>query len=485
MGVKQKEEQLEWLKCSKSCLYFIDNYVQIYEATDATWVPFRLWPMQVSTLEAVTDNRLTIILKARQLGMTWLTLAVALWKMTFHPIVTCLVFSRRDDEATYLLDRVRGMYRRLPPWAQSKRILTSNAHIWEIYNNSIMYGFPTTAGDSYTASMAIVDEADLVPDLEALMNAVKPTIDGGGQMILLSRSNKDEPDSPFKRMYRAARDGKSAWKSVFLPWYARPERNEAWYEEQKADVFSRTGSLDDLLQQYPAVDEEALQARILDKRFPPHWLEQCFAELDGSDVNELGFTSLITYAEPHWTRKYVIGADPAEGNPTSDDSSLHVLDKESGEEVAFMAAKIEPTTFAENIAAVARYYNDAEVLVEKNNHGHAVIGHLEENHLDIRLLAGWNGDTGWLSNKKGKALMWTTMADSLRDRAVLLHSRGTFVQLGSIEGATLKAPKGLHDDRAVSFALAARAASGEDDTPFVYSYLKERTYGAYTTVLGR
>lgn len=478
--------QAEWLKCSKSCLYFIDNYVQIYEATDARWVPFRLWPLQVATLEAIMSNRLTIILKARQLGMTWLTLAVALWKMTFRPIATSLVFSRRDDEATYLLERVRGMYKRLPPWAQSKRILTSNAHIWELHNNSIMYGFPTTAGDSYTASMAIVDEADLVPDLEALMNAVKPTIDGGGQMILLSRSNKDEPDSPFKRMYRAARKGESEWKSVFLPWFARPERDEAWYETQKADVFARTGALDDLFQQYPAVDEEALQARVLDKRLPPSWLEQCFVEMEPSEENDLGLNTLRMYAEPHWTRKYVIGADPAEGNPTSDDSSLHVLDKESGEEVAFMADKIEPTTFAEHIATVARYYNEAEVLIEKNNHGHAVIGHLQENHMDVRLLAGWNGDVGWLSNTKGKALLWSSVADSLRDRLVRIHSRGSYVQLGSIEGATLKAPKGLHDDEAVSFALATRAASGEDDMPFVYSYLdKKKNYGAYQTVLGR
>lgn len=483
MGVSQKEAQVEWLKCSKSCLYFIDNYVQIYEATKAEWVPFHLWPLQITTLETIMNNRLSIILKARQLGMTWLTLAVALWKMTFRPIVTSLVFSRRDDEATYLLERVRGMYKRLPPWAQSKRIMTSNAHIWEMHNSSIMYGFPTTAGDSYTASLAIVDEADLVPDLEALMNAVKPTIDGGGQMILLSRSNKDEPDSPFKRMYRAARDGKSAWASVFLPWFARPERDEAWYADQKADVFARTGSLDDLFQQYPAVDEEALQARVLDKRFPPKWLNQCFDEMEGVEDDNFGLPGLIIFAEPHWTRTYVIGADPAEGNPSSDDSSLHVLDEESGEEVAFMAAKIEPTTFAEHIATIARYYNDAKVMVEKNNHGHAVIAHLAENHIDIQVMAGWNGDAGWLTNTKGKALLWTTLADSMRDKVVIIHSRGTYVQIGSIEGATLKAPKGLHDDKAISYALAARAASGEDDTPFVYNYLKGvKQDGAYQTV---
>jgi hypothetical protein len=389
--------------------------------------------------------------------------------MLFHPSVTVLLFSRREDEAAYLLERLRGMYVRLPPYFKVRKVVKSNTEMWQLSNGSVAYGFPTTAGDSYTASLAIVDEADLVPDLDALMKAVKPTIDGGGKMILLSRSNKTIPDSPFKQMYRAARAGTSPWVSVFLPWYVRPGRDSAWYEEQKRDVLGRTGSLDDLHEQYPATDEEALSARELDKRLPPQWLSQCHVPIPEIDDPPIGIPGMRVYQLPHWQRKYVIGADPAEGNPTSDDSSLHVLD-DLGAEVACLADKIETTTFAEYIVQIARWYNGAEVLVERNNHGHAVIGHIAETSLETHLLEGWDGKLGWFSSTRGKALMWAAVADATRDKVVTIRSGETYNQLLSIEGATLKAPKGMHDDRAVSFGLATLVTVGEPNEAFSVQY---------------
>src|SRR5262249_5174545 len=138
--------------------------------------------------------------------------------------------------------------------------------------------FPTTAGDSYTATLAIVDEADLVPDLDRLLRAVKPTIDGGGWLILVSRADKSRPQSPFKHIYATAKGEVTPWTPVFLPWSARPDRDQAWYELQKTDSERRTGSLDFLHEQYPATDAEALAPRALDKRIAPQWLQQCYQE---------------------------------------------------------------------------------------------------------------------------------------------------------------------------------------------------------------
>src|SRR5258708_37442350 len=108
--------------------------------------------------------------------------------MLFRPKATGLLFSRRDDEAVDLLKtRLRGMYERLPPCFKVRSFAVDNDHEWEFSSGSRVLAFPTTAGDSYSATIAVVDEADLVPDLDRLMRAVKPTIDGGGRMILLSR----------------------------------------------------------------------------------------------------------------------------------------------------------------------------------------------------------------------------------------------------------------------------------------------------------
>ena len=75
------------LKCHRSPAYFLDTYCQIYDATSREWVPFRLWPAQFATIQTVAANRLMVILKARQLGLTWLVLGFALWQVLFHPAV--------------------------------------------------------------------------------------------------------------------------------------------------------------------------------------------------------------------------------------------------------------------------------------------------------------------------------------------------------------------------------------------------------------
>jgi hypothetical protein len=320
--------------------------------------------------------------------------------------------------------------------------------------------FPTTAGDSYTATLAVVDEADLCPDLDRLMRAVKPTIDGGGRMILLSRADKSKPNSPFKRIYHAARQQLNGWLAIFLPWSARPDRDASWYDEQRRDVLARTGGLDDLSEQYPETDTEALSPRSMDKRLPAGWLQQCYAEQAPLAVlpKEVpAIPGLAVFALPQPGRKYVIGVDPAEGNPTSDDSTLCVLDTGSGEQVAELAGHFEPSLLASYACRLARWYHNANVLVERNNHGHAVLMWLREHATDIYLLNGHDDKVGWLSSSLGKTQLYDKCADAFKNAEVTLHSFATYTQLASIDGSTLRSPEGQHDDRADAFALACVA----------------------------
>ena len=203
-----RRRRMEVHKCRKSVAYFLTAYVRISDVLAGAWIPLRLWPAQRQALQTITDHCLTVILKARQLGLTALVLGYALWRMLFHPAATVLLFSRRDEEAVDLLTvRLRGMYERLPGWLQVRSFPTDNDHEWRWSNGSRVLAFPTTGGDSYSASLVIVDEADLVPDFGALMASVKPTIDGGGRMILVSRADKGRPNSPFKRIYQGRERG--------------------------------------------------------------------------------------------------------------------------------------------------------------------------------------------------------------------------------------------------------------------------------------
>lgn len=449
----------EWIKCSLDPAYFIHTYCQIYNANERAWMPFRLWRPQLDVLDQMQRNRLLCILKARQLGLTWLGLGYMLWMMLFRPAATVAIFSARAEDAEEMLDlRLKGIYEELPPWLQVKQILRNNQSHWILSNGSRALAFPTTGGRGYTFGFVLVDEADYQPDLPKLMNAVKPTIDAGGSMALISTSDKQAPGSRFKMIYRNAKRGLNEWTPIFLPWWSRPERTQAWYDAERRDIFANTGSLDDLHQEYPATDTEALAPRTLDKRIPAPWLEACYAEIEPIDAPDApALPGLEIYRRPDKDLQYVIGADPAEGNPSSDDSALVVMEIAGGEEVAQLSGKLQPSVLADYACRLARYYNNAAIMVERNNHGHAVLLWIEQNGGRLRRLPGHDGKIGWMSSALGKALLYNEMADTFRDEGTILHSFATYTQLASIEGSTLRAPDGEHDDCADAYALANAA----------------------------
>jgi hypothetical protein len=105
---------------------------------------------------------------------------------------------------------------------------------------------------------------------------------------------------------------------------------------------------------------------------------------------------------------------------------------------------------------LGRYFNCADAMVERNNHGHSVIRALKEKG-ETRVLDGYDGKAGWLSNIKGKPLMYDALAQAVRDGVCKVRSLETASQLASIEASSLRAPAGLMDDRADSFALAVAA----------------------------
>lgn len=502
-GMRQRYE--EWIKCTADVNYFALRYGWLYNATEQAWLPFRLWPAQETTLQRMANERMLVVLKARQLGISWLCLVYALWLLIFAAPATVLLFSLREAEAKELLERLRGMYARLPQWMQAKRVLHQSGTVWALSTGSRALAFSTKGGRSYTGTLVLVDEADFVPDLGRFMNGVKPTIDAGGKLFLVSTSDKTQPISTFKNLFRAAQQFESApasnvgdYRPLFLPWHSHPQRDAAWHERTKAEMFAQRGTDDDFFAEYPATPEEALAPEQLDRRIPHEWLQGVLDErtplsplpaplapampgltvylpaVQGKDYDSPAPSPIVRSASEQRRHggagaNYVIGVDPAEGNPNSDESVATVLEMESWGEVANLVLKVEPGVFARYIEQLSHYYNQAAVMVERNNHGHTVIRALAEGG-QTHVLHGYDGKPGWLSNIKGKPLMYDALAEAIRDGSCKVRSVETASQLASIEASTLRAPRGLHDDRADSFALAIAALAyghtgGEASTP--------------------
>jgi len=452
----------EIIRCSNP-LYFIHNYCKLPPKND----PFRLWPDQVESLKTMRRERFVAMLKARQTGFTSLIAADTAHHSIYDAPWTTLLFSKSHQEAKDLLKRIRATFKGLPEWLQPRGFTKDSTTELELTNGSrlISFGSMASGGDSYTADVVVIDEADLIRNLDILLSGAKPTIDAGGKLVILSRSEKSSvhaEKSSFKNIMRAALAGRSEFQPIFVPWWARPGRNAEWYRNVAKEIEDRTFSRDELYANYPASPEEALAARELDKRFPVAKLLTVFQERKPLPIPKgtpfKGWQHLIEfYKLPEPDRRYVLGADVAKGNPNSDDSTGEVLDAETLEECAVLCGKIEPTVHGYRCALLARYYSNAEILPERNaQHGTKFIESLRREK--ARILMGRDKHLGWWTDEVSKNLMYDSVAEQVRVGGCVIHSKATFDQLASLDVANLEAPFGSHDDRAIGFALAVQAA---------------------------
>ena len=462
--------------------YFITNYVKIFSNDDLAPIPFFLWNTDVSPYDNQVDvitkyragNKI-VALKARQLGMTWLFLSLFLHSMLFRPNSFILLISRGEAESIELLRRMKLMYKHLPEWMKVRESIVDSKTEWKLSNDSNARALSTRKGDSYTASHVLIDEADLIHesgiDLIQVLLKVEPTIGQKGKLVLLSKSDKRNPNSTFKNVYRGALAGESSYTPIFCPYNVHPSRTPEWREQQIKDEMAKDGVIDSVWENYPSTPAEALAPNQSGKRLRATWLMKCkeimkpVVDLTGDyNVKDFPFytgpiiSGLKVYEEVDLTEHYVIGADPSAGAEGSDSSPLVVMKVRTKEDVAVFHGIVEPAVLGGHIVKLSDYYNNAKVLPELNNHGHSLIMWLKENASHVRLLKGWgkvqkSRKTGWEQSKMMKTVMYDTAAEVLRNGSCIIHDEKVENELSLIEEATLKAPYGQHDDFATAYAL--------------------------------
>ena len=253
-----KEHDAEWATCAADPHYFIDTYAIIDEpqGDGVATMPFVLWKEQARVLGQLVAEKLVIILKARQLGISWLCCAYILWLCLARPGRVVLVLSRGELEAQELARRIRAMYLRLPQWMQVRTPLVKD-NMGEIGwgNGSRVQSLAATksAGRSFTASVVLMDEFAFMQWGEEVYTAVKPTIDAGGQLFIVSTANG--VGDRFMALWQEAVRKANNFAAIFLAWSARPGRDDDWRAARAAEAITPTADL----QEYPGTPEEAFQ----------------------------------------------------------------------------------------------------------------------------------------------------------------------------------------------------------------------------------
>lgn len=217
-------------------------------------LPFELWPAQQDVLTEMGQRDRLVVLKARQLGISWLACGYVLWLCTIYPGKTVLLFSQGQLEANELIERISFMYYQHKDHALLPRFLTENTGELEWTNGSNVKSLPATkkAGRSFSASLVIFDEFAFMLYGAELYGAAKPTIDDGGKLWIISSA--DGLGTPYHQFWQAARAGSNGFTPVFLPWQARPSRGPDWRDAKIIESYGDTATV---LREYPVNDIEA------------------------------------------------------------------------------------------------------------------------------------------------------------------------------------------------------------------------------------
>lgn len=236
---------------------FVENFCMIEDKRSGEIVPFNLWREQKETLLSFEKYKKNVILKARQLGFSWLVLSYAAAKMIAKPGYRVMCFSQGENEAYEMIRRVGRVL--LPNMEYlfgeggAESYIANSGEVKIIHANgreSVITAFASSgrSGRSFSADLIIFDEWATHPFAESLFQAAFPAInDGEGKFIGLSTMARGTFFEDVVVNYK-----EKGFNRIFIPWYADPRRDTAWYDETRRVM----GDL--ILQEYPATVEEAL-----------------------------------------------------------------------------------------------------------------------------------------------------------------------------------------------------------------------------------
>lgn len=239
---------------------FLRRFCVLEDRDDPRLVrPFCPWPEQERLLDGLERNRLNVVLKARQLGISWLCLAYALREMLFHPGYSVIALSRTQTEARELVRRLTVMVTNMPTLVRKKGawqgpVYTATASEVRLEMGGLCSSFRALAsgkdmGRGFTASLILLDEWAFQQHARSIWLSVFPAVNraDGGKLIGVSTM---ERGSLFEEIFT---DESNGFCKHFLSWRADPSRDEAWYAQTRMQL----GEM--VLQEYPACVEDALR----------------------------------------------------------------------------------------------------------------------------------------------------------------------------------------------------------------------------------
>ena len=171
---------------------------------------------------------------------------------------------------------------------------------------------------------------------------------------------------------------------------------------------------------------------------------------------------ILVWLPPAVGRKYILGVDAAGGGAGGDYACVQVIDRASGLQCAELYGHYTPEELAGQAAKLGREYNGALMVVERNNHGHAVLAMLERVE-QYEPLYGNPRYAGWVTTVLTRPTMLERFGAVLVTSPELFQSRRLLEECRSfVRGADgrIAASEGSHDDAIMAMAMALAVRDG-------------------------
>jgi len=107
------EQVCEYIDTKDPLKFF--EHVKILDATTNEVIRYEMWPHLVEFIKAIFEHSQVIVLKSKQIGVSWTLAAIALW-WCYKTGGNVIMISKGENEATELLRKARFIYSQLPKY---------------------------------------------------------------------------------------------------------------------------------------------------------------------------------------------------------------------------------------------------------------------------------------------------------------------------------------------------------------------------------
>jgi hypothetical protein len=436
-------------------------------------------PLRANAAQSAFERRRgerNIVLKARQMGMTTWAAARFFLKTITRPGTLTLEVAHTQEAAEEIFRIVHRFLDWLPEELRKGPLRTSKVNVRQIIFPEMDAQYRVvTAGDRNAGRGLTVQNlhcsevarwpGDSAETLAGLRAALAP----GAEVIL--ESTPDGVGGCFYEEWSKAAE--TGTVRHFFPWWM--ERNyrvqavaeeslsaeeRALMERNKLDLgqigYRRQIRADfrGLARQEYAEDEESCFLASGDSIFELEAIEaRLAAAMDPIERRRNG--ELEIWLPPLKGKEYLVAVDPAGGGSEGDYSAAEVLEMETGLQCAEFAGHVGGLELARLVTELASEYNQALLVVERNNHGSGVLA-LAETVCGYRHIYRQGGQAGWLTTSLSRPAMLGRLGAGLVEQPEQFQSRKLLAECRSFvrlaDGGS-GARSGTHDDRVMAMAI--------------------------------